>query len=155
MIYKCISRFYKEDEILMNPGDIVDITDDNFTNITTGKTYNHVTNMQHIRLSVEAVTDNIPFAPTTITDNFTKITNKMHDIYVKKNHDYGNSFDLSLDKRGLVAALVRMEDKMNRLDTLVDKKSLVEDESIADTFLDLANYCIMTVMWMDKNNGDF
>lgn len=150
MIYKCISRFYKGDEVLMNPGDIINITDDTFTNITTGKTYNHVTNMTHIRLSVEAVTDNIPFTPVENIDKFTEITNKMHDIYIKKNHDYGNSFDLSLDKRGLVAALVRMEDKMNRLDTLVDKEGLVKDESIADTFLDLANYCIMTVMWMNN-----
>lgn len=44
-----------------------------------------------------------------------------------------------------------MGDKMNRLESLVNKKAMVKNESIKDTLLDLANYAIMTVMWLDKN----
>jgi hypothetical protein len=81
---------------------------------------------------------------------FRTITQGMLETYTKKNHDYGNSFDKSLDKFGLVASVVRIGDKMNRIESLVQKEAKVKDESIKDTLLDMANYCIMTVMWMDN-----
>lgn len=83
---------------------------------------------------------------------FKAITDEMADTYDRKNHDYGNSFDQSLDKYGLVAALVRMGDKLNRLDSLKDKGGKV-NESITDTLTDLANYAIMTRMWLEGRDG--
>lgn len=83
-------------------------------------------------------------------DSFMDITTNMAKTYAAKNHDYGNSFDRSLNKFGLIAGLVRMGDKMNRLESLVNKKAMVKNESIKDTLLDLANYAIMTVMWLNK-----
>lgn len=83
-----------------------------------------------------------------LTKEFNEITTSMVKTFVKKNHDYGNSFFESLDKRGLVAALVRMEDKMNRLDSLSEREAQVTDESLIDTLLDLANYSILTSMWL-------
>lgn len=80
---------------------------------------------------------------------FDAITNELKDTYIKKNHDYGNSFDKSIDKFGLTAAVVRMNDKMERLGSLMNKDAKV-DESIRDTVMDLANYCIMTAMYLDK-----
>ena len=85
---------------------------------------------------------------------FIYITNNMAKTYAAKNHDYGNSFEQSLDKFGLLASLVRMGDKMNRLESLNNKNAEVKDESIKDTLLDLASYSIMTVMWLNKNNKD-
>ena len=85
-------------------------------------------------------------------ERFRHITFDMTKTYISKNHDYGNSFDKSLDKFGMIASLVRMEDKMNRLLSLVDKSAKVKDESIKDTLLDLANYCIMTAMWLDQTD---
>lgn len=99
-----------------------------------------------------------------LVESFKNITSKMAETYEKKNHDYGDSFDKSLDKFGLVASVVRMGDKMNRIESLINKSiqnpaypsvsvkdvNLVKDESIKDTLLDLANYAIMTVMWMDN-----
>lgn len=82
---------------------------------------------------------------------FMDITTNMTKTYAAKNHDYGNSFDQSLDKFGIIAAIVRMGDKMNRLESLAVKKAEVKDESIKDTLLDLATYSVMTVMWMSNN----
>lgn len=82
---------------------------------------------------------------------FFDITAKMANTYRAKNHDYGNSFEQSLDEFGLVASVVRLGDKMNRIKSLVKKEAQVKDESIRDTLLDMANYAIMTVMWMSKN----
>lgn len=83
-----------------------------------------------------------------LTKVFNEVTTSMVETFAKKNHDYGNSFFESLDKRGLVAALVRMEDKMNRLDSLSEREAKVTDESLIDTLFDLANYSIMTSMWL-------
>lgn len=81
---------------------------------------------------------------------FMDITTNMVKTYAAKNHDYGNSFEQSCNKFGIIAAIVRMGDKMNRLESLAVKRAEVKDESIKDTLLDLANYAIMTVMWLDE-----
>ena len=79
---------------------------------------------------------------------------QIHDTYIKKNHDYGDSFSRSYKKYGLVAAMVRMEDKWNRLDSLASgAEQKVSDETIRDTLLDLAGYCIMTTMELDKQKN--
>ena len=80
-----------------------------------------------------------------------KICQELTETYEKKNADYGNSFENSLDKHGLIAAIVRMDDKMSRLISLNSKnEQLVLDESLRDTLMDLANYAIMSVMWLDE-----
>lgn len=89
-----------------------------------------------------------PMLTNRNVQQFMDITTDMTKTYEAKNHDYGNSFDQSLYKFGLIASIVRMNDKMNRLETLASKKAEVKDESIEDTLLDLANYAIMTVMWL-------
>lgn len=83
-------------------------------------------------------------------NDFKEICKSMIATYVKKNADYGNSFDKSLDRFGIVAAVVRIGDKMNRIESLTTKKAQVTDESIRDTLMDMANYCVMTVMWLDN-----
>lgn len=80
---------------------------------------------------------------------FMDITTNMAKTYAAKNHDYGNSFGQSLDEEGLAASRIRMGDKWNRYKTLSKTNDIeVKDESIEDTLLDLANYAIMTVMWL-------
>ena len=80
-----------------------------------------------------------------------RICLELNNIYEKKNADYGNSFENSLDKHGLIAGIVRMDDKMSRLISLNSKnEQQVMDESLRDTLMDLANYAIMSVMWLDE-----
>lgn len=75
------------------------------------------------------------------------IVTNLHDLYITKNHDYGNSVHDTYEKYGLVSFLVRIEDKLNRARSLDQKKEqLVEDEKIEDTLLDLANYAILAVI---------
>ena len=76
---------------------------------------------------------------------------EMSAQYKRKNHDYGNSFDESLDEDGLIAAKVRIGDKVRRFCTLLDKESQVNDESIEDTLNDLATYCLMSGKWYLNN----
>lgn len=91
-----------------------------------------------------------PVLPDDV-EQFMDITQNMAKTFAAKNHDYGNSFEQSLDEFGIVASVVRIGDKMNRIKSLVKKEAQVKDESIKDTLLDMANYAIMTVMWINKN----
>lgn len=87
-------------------------------------------------------------------DKFKEITDSMLQTYIKKNKDYGDSFSNSLNEFGLVAAVTRIGDKFNRIKSLIKKEEIqVKEESIADTLLDMANYCIMTKMWLENNNS--
>lgn len=85
-------------------------------------------------------------------DLYDKLLREMHETYLKKNADYGNSFEESLDKHGALAAVIQMEHKMNRLNNLVSNEDnqRVVDESIVDTVMDLANYAVMTGVWLVK-----
>ena len=66
-----------------------------------------------------------------------------------QNHDYGDSFS-ELRKRFPNAILVRLFDKYMRLESLLSgKNQKVADESIYDTLLDMANYCIMELVEME------
>lgn len=85
---------------------------------------------------------------------FKDIVTNMSNIYEAKNHDYGDSFFDSLDDEGIVAARVRLSDKWNRFKVLSKGADIkVKDESIKDTLLDMANYCVMTLIWLNKNGN--
>lgn len=86
----------------------------------------------------------------TNEERFSMIAMEMFNIYVKKNADYGNSFDRSLDDDGLLVSKIRLGDKYNRFAQLIGGEQQVSDESKRDTLLDMANYAIMTIMWMDS-----
>ena len=83
-----------------------------------------------------------------------RLCNQLHKIYIAKNIAYGNSFSKTFDDYGIISALVRMSDKWNRINSLASgAKNDVNDESIIDTLLDLANYAIMTVMELEAQSG--
>lgn len=104
-------------------------TPDNFKNIKNNKTSDNIS-------------ENVL--------KFASITTELFDTYKKKNCDYGDSFTKSLDEWGLQAAAVRMDDKMNRFKNIIQNGSIkVKDETLIDTLKDLANYCIMTVIYLE------
>ena len=76
----------------------------------------------------------------------------LNATYIRKNADYGDSFGESVRDLGIVAAVVRIGDKYNRIKSLAKKTAdeiKVKGESVRDTLLDMANYCVMTVVEMD------
>lgn len=79
---------------------------------------------------------------------FNQITEFMNYQYIKKNADYGDSFGTSINKYGATAGLVRIYDKFERANNLLIKKQsgAVKDETVADTLIDMASYCIMLAM---------
>lgn len=80
---------------------------------------------------------------------------ELNNTYAKKNKDYGNSFGETFNKLGIISAVTRITDKYNRLVslcTLPDEERMVRDETISDTLLDMANYCIMTEIALREEN---
>lgn len=82
------------------------------------------------------------------------ICKEINALYAKKNHDYGDSFHQTFLEEGLAMARIRLGDKLARFNTLTKSgDQQVNDESIRDTLIDLANYAIMTVMELDDQKG--
>lgn len=83
-----------------------------------------------------------------------QICSQMTETYIKKNNDYGNAF-ANLRNEIPNAILVRLYDKYSRLKTLMSgEKQMVNDESIDDTLLDLANYCILELIERKLERGE-
>lgn len=87
------------------------------------------------------------------TSPFTEILVQMNELYEKKNHDYGDSFTKLCDEFGLVSPITRLSDKLERLKTLSKTQGEIEDEKIQDTLLDLANYAVMTLVWLNNEKS--
>ena len=80
---------------------------------------------------------------------------QLTDTYQKKNADYGNSFGDTFADLGIISAITRIADKFNRVKNLAKlppDRQRVKSESITDTLLDMANYCIMTVIEIENQN---
>lgn len=77
-----------------------------------------------------------------------KICDELNETYEKKNADYGDSIGELYNKLGDITILTRISDKYNRLMNLLDPNNdrEVNYESVDDTILDMANYCIIWLM---------
>jgi len=74
------------------------------------------------------------------------VCDKVRDLLIRKNHDYGDSFAQQYAKYGLQSALIRMDDKMRRLETLAGGEQAQVAESIEDTLMDLAGYALLALV---------
>jgi hypothetical protein len=76
------------------------------------------------------------------------------NTYCKKNEAYGDAFGKTFQELGIISAITRMTDKFNRIKALaLGADNKVADESIKDSLLDLANYCLMTYIELEMMNG--
>lgn len=86
-----------------------------------------------------------------------EICDEIHSTYLQKNAAYGNSFSELYQDLGIISAVTQITHKYNRLKTLAKDKNndiATNDESIIDTLLDMANYCIMTAMEIENENKE-
>lgn len=74
-----------------------------------------------------------------------------HLLLLKKHRDYGPTNIANAPGGALNGLRVRMHDKLARINHLVDNGATPENESLRDSFLDLANYGIIALMVIDGN----
>jgi hypothetical protein len=76
------------------------------------------------------------------------IQNRALQLFKKKNADYGDAFATY----GAVGVIVRMGDKISRLSSIDNSNiTLVNDESMKDTLMDLHNYSAMALMLLEED----
>lgn len=103
----------------------------------------------------------IPDLPQEIAEMIRKSTNQTFEeavqqkfqhakhVLLTKHKDYGPK-NIAQAPGGAINGLrVRMHDKMARINHLVDSGATPENESLKDSFLDLANYAIIAMLVLD------
>lgn len=91
-----------------------------------------------------------------ITKRHQEICDDIHATYLQKNAAYGDSFHKLYEDLGIISAVTQITHKYNRLKTLAKDtyhNISTNDESLTDTLLDMANYCIMTAMEIERENN--
>lgn len=77
-----------------------------------------------------------------------EIMKENRELYMRKNADYGNSFE----DFAWIGLLVRLNDKINRILCLIDSGNIkVKDERVEDTIQDLYNYGILSLMYKNAS----
>lgn len=82
--------------------------------------------------------------PKFLEDAFSTITKKMLVTFIKKNKDYGKGNILDTGELGII---FRINDKIRRLQHLHQTEQKPENESINDTWLDIAVYAVIALMY--------
>ena len=72
---------------------------------------------------------------------------EMCNLLISKQHDYGHR---NITAFGLKGVLVRLSDKIERLNNLKNKKSKAKNESLLDTLRDIVGYCVIALMLNDE-----
>lgn len=86
------------------------------------------------------------------SDTFESVLDEMRDLHAKKNKDYGDAFHKSFEEFGVTAGVVRLNDKMERVKSLVKNgKAEVKDESLMDTLKDMASYAVMLYVELQRH----
>jgi len=83
-----------------------------------------------------------------------KLAEQLGSMLEKKNRAYGDSYFKTRRRYGEIAFLIRLEDKINRLEQLING---VEDngENIIDTLFDIAGYCLLEICYrQNKKEGE-
>jgi len=76
-----------------------------------------------------------------------KVQKEGLELFKKKNADYGDAFA----EYGTIGVLMRIQDKIKRSMSITKNGvTLVDDESIRDTLIDLHNYAAMGIMLIDE-----
>lgn len=91
---------------------------------------------------------------TTKSDNLglaaADIASKCIAIMVIKNKDYGPNSITNAPGGALNGLNVRLHDKIERLNNLLSNKKEPNNESIRDTFVDIVNYGIISLLVLDN-----
>lgn len=82
---------------------------------------------------------------TLLGNDYIKIQKEGLELYNKKNRDYGESYK----QCGTIGILVRIIDKINRLENLKHISNYEVGETYKDTLIDLHNYTLLGIICID------
>jgi hypothetical protein len=90
-----------------------------------------------------------------ISKEFTQAVARVYaeaeELLIRKHKDYGPK-NISGSPGGPLNGLrVRMHDKLARINNLVDSGVVPENESLRDSFIDMANYALIALLVIDDD----
>jgi hypothetical protein len=81
--------------------------------------------------------------PQYLDEAFEAVLNEMLQTFIKKNKDYGKGNILDTGEIGI---LFRINDKVRRLQNLITKDKNPENESLEETWKDIAVYAVIAII---------
>jgi len=87
--------------------------------------------------------------PRTFINNVWKVGDELTDILIKKQADYGPHNIGQAPGGALNGLIVRIHDKISRIKHLTSKDFDPQNESLRDSYIDLANYALIALMVLD------
>ena len=90
-----------------------------------------------------------PITQTEISELAAYVDNiheELREILLSKHRDYGPLNIAHAPGGALNGLRVRMHDKLARINNLIDSGDTPKHESLADSFIDLANYAIIAIL---------
>lgn len=83
---------------------------------------------------------------TSFEDSCKDIAMQISEVVISKQRDYGSNNILKFGEKGVI---VRLSDKIERAKNLLWDNNKPNNESIEDTFIDIAGYAIIQLMLID------
>jgi hypothetical protein len=90
----------------------------------------------------------------TQEERIAELCDELKALLIRKNRDYDDSFSKQFAKYGVLSGLIRLDDKMSRLDNLVNGAKDSVGESVEDTLLDAAGYAVLTLVELRKTKAE-
>lgn len=85
---------------------------------------------------------------------FRDICNQMIELNIRKSNDYGASYQNLLREFGDVAAVIPLQNKLDRIKNIIRKGGEVHNESLSDSVLDLACYAVMYLVGLSERENN-
>ena len=99
-----------------------------------------------LREALSDIADSNRGSSADFNNDVADVTSDLFDLLIRKHKDYGPK-NISLSPGGPLNGLrVRMWDKLARINNLVDTGAKPENESLEDSFKDMANYAIIGLL---------
>ena len=82
--------------------------------------------------------------PKTLDQAFSQVNSELLEMFLKKHHDYGKGNILDTKELGIA---FRVSDKLNRLKFLLSNDKEPNNESIEESWVDIAVYNVIAVLY--------
>jgi len=80
----------------------------------------------------------------SLDEAFSEINGELLKMFLKKHHDYGKGNILDTKELGIA---FRVSDKLNRLKYLLSNNQQPENESVEETWVDIAVYSVIAILY--------
>lgn len=89
----------------------------------------------------------MPNDPKYLDDAFQKVCDELLETFLKKHKDYGKGNILEIGEMGIT---FRIAEKVSRLKNLLSKNDGPANESLDDTWMDIAVYAVIAMLYRRK-----